>query len=192
MERLKVPAAAKSGSPESRRGSAVAVSRKLSDPLPKISNRLTDVEIPKLWSAWVPDGKPRELRRPLTDSERGLLEARRDELAPVLVPVAPGEIEAIAIALAAMFSSFRSLRQTDSEAESIIENSVHALREYPAWAIVEACLDIQRNGVCRGDKFDRQWPPNDSEIIVEVRKRVALYDSQFRSAIAMLAAEVER
>jgi hypothetical protein len=47
------------------------------------------------------------------------------------------------------------------------------------------------NGVWRDGKFDRQWPPNDSEIVDAVRKEVRIYGDQHRSAVALLGATVE-
>src|ERR1700683_2735946 len=92
---------------------AVSRTRKPSDPLPKISNPLTDVEIPR--SAWSPSkeaGKPQQLRRQLTGEERTALQGRRDELAPALAPFGSNERPQIYLAIADMFGGFRSMWTT--------------------------------------------------------------------------------
>jgi hypothetical protein len=164
----------------------------LNDPLPKISNQATDIDIPRsAWSSWKEHGKPRQLRRPLTVSERSDLEARRDELAPMMVPVQPSQVERVKTALADMFGSIRSMRQTGANAVAILEGAYRALSEFPAGAIEKACVSIQQNGVWRDGKFDREWPPNDAEIVAEVRDKVRLYGDAYRSAVALLEATVE-
>jgi hypothetical protein len=193
MEKLKLPSISRNLVSPDTRPSAAARPHRLNDPLPKISNRSTDVDIPRsAWSAWKEDGKPRQLRRPLTASERSDLEARRDELAPMIVPVQPSQVDSVKIALADMFGSIRSMRQTGADAIAILEGAYRALSEFPAWAIEKTCLSIQQNGVWRDGKFDRRWPPNDAEIVAEVRDKVRLYGDAHRSAVALLEAAVER
>lgn len=188
MEKLKMPSAV---SPPSPRGSGTPALLR-TGPLPRISNRSTDVEIPRdVWSPWIPDAGARKITRPLTPGERQALEARRDELAPLADPYRPGETHAIAIALAEMFSGFTSMRQGAEEAVAKIESICHLLEEFPAWAILKACTGIRKNGVWRNGKFDKQWPPNDSELFDAVRQEARLYADQHRSAVALLAATVE-
>jgi hypothetical protein len=159
---------------------------------PPVANRLTDVEIPKsAWSAWREEGKPRQLRRALTSDERQALEVRRDELAPMVAPFMLHESNHVGIAVADMFGSYRSMRQTGEEAMAVLDATVRVLAEFPRWAIEKACRSIQMNGVWRNGAFDRQWPPNDSELVKEVREKLRLYGDAHRSAVALLEAEVE-
>jgi hypothetical protein len=167
-------------------------SRKPTGQLPRISNRLTDIEIPRsAWSTWREEGKSCQLRRALTSDEIAALETRRDELAPFVAPFAMSEIDKVSLALADMFNGFRSMRQSGDEAVAIIESAVRLLAEFPAWAIEKACLSIRKNGVWRDGRFDRQWPPSDAELVGDVRKEVRFYSDQHRSAAALLDATVE-
>jgi hypothetical protein len=125
----------------------------------------------------------------LTERERFALERRRDELAPWVQP--GGNAAETALALADMFASFRSMRQTGEEAVAQVEAATRALAEFPDWAVIKACRAIQQNGVWRDGAFDRQWPPNDSEIVKEARDKFRLYGDAHRSAVALLEAEVE-
>lgn len=145
-----------------------------------------------MWSAWTPAGSAkRGLRRELTGAERQMLEQRRDELAPFLAPYHESEIGEIAATVAAMFSSFRSMRQSGQEAMAMVESVLRAAHSYPAWAIVKACQSIQTDGIWRDMAFDRRWAPNDSEIINQVRKETRLYADSYNSAVALLAAVAE-
>lgn len=193
MQRLQAPTFAGPGSQGSPPASGTALrTLNLGDPLPKISSPLTDVEIPRaVWSAWHEEGKPRQIRRPLADSERRALEVRRDEIAPALVAFEPRDAEHVLLAVVDMFSSCRSMRQTGEEALAVAESTCRALDEFPAWAILKVCRSIQQNGVWRDGKFDRVWPPNDSEVVAAVRAEIAFYGRRHSETVALLAATVE-
>lgn len=185
---------ANSGSPASRPGSGRVVSvRTLGVQPPKIFNQSTDVDIPRsAWSGWVPsDGSKRALRRPLTEDERKALTVRRDELAAFVGPFDRTETDQVVTAIAEMLSGYRSMRQTGSDMLAMVDSLARALAPYPAWAIDYELRSIRSNGVWRDGKFDRQWPPNDAEVIDAVRKRTNVYADQHRSACALLEAEVE-
>jgi len=160
--------------------------------LPKIFNRLTDADIPnRVWSTWTPEAGARSIRRPLDASERQALEARAAELAPVLGAYPPMDLDFVTLALSDMFGGFTSMRQSGEEAGARLDSVSRLLDPFPAWAIVKVCRDIQANGVWRDGKFDRQWPPNDSEIVDAIRKEIHHYEKCHRSATALLAAAVE-
>ncbi len=165
----------------------------LGDPLPKILNRSTDVDIPRAaWAGWIPgDGAPRQLRRALTAGERGALEARLSELAPAVAPFGKREADRVALALADMYGGFTSMRQGGEDALARVEAVQRLLAPFPAWAVQKACGSIQMDGVWREGKFDRRWPPNDSEIVAAVRQELRLYKQSHDSASALLAADVE-
>lgn len=128
----------------------------------------------------------------MTTIERIALEQRRDELSPMMASfVETDEADKVHLALSDMFGSFRSMRQTGEEALAVLDASSRALAKFPSWAIVKACLAIQTNGVWRDEKFDRRWPPSDAEIVHEVRSQLRLYGDAYRSAVALLEAEVE-
>jgi hypothetical protein len=196
MERLTLPAISERlASQDSRLGSNTVIqSARPTVPLPKISNPLTDIEIPRsVWSTWREAGKPRQLRRALTSDEIRAIEARRDELAPFVGPFAGAEeTKRVSVALARMFGSFSQMRQTGEEAAAVVMATRELLEEFPAWAIEKACMSIRTNGVWRDGKFDRVWPPSESEIVADVRKEVRLYGDQHRSAVALLGATVEQ
>jgi len=169
-----------------------------SRPMPAILSKTVDVDLPRsLWCAWKPNAEEgasvfeRHIRRPLMDSERRDLLARRDELEPWVCGYHESERDTVAIALLDMFGSFPSMRQTSIEAASRVDSASRLLKDFPAWAIKRACQKTQTNGTWRGGVFDRQWPPSDPELIAAVRDEVRLYADQHRSAVALLAAAVE-
>lgn len=131
------------------------------------------------------------MRRALTAAERRDLELRRDELAPYVGPFDGREETKVALAIADMFGSFPSMRQSGDEASARLDAALRVLAEFPAWAIVKACGKIQLNGVWRDGKYDQQWPPSDAEIALVVREEFRLYGDSHRSAVALLEATVE-
>lgn len=197
MQRLKMPTIS-SGSQVSPRESGTALRHlKENDPLPRISSRSTDVEIPnRVWSSWIPRDDPRRLVRALTLGERAELEERRDELAPALVSLRDvvgfeSVVDEVVLAIMDMFGSYRSMRQTSVEAMALAESTYRAMCAFPAWAVVKVCGSIQLNGVWRDGKFDRQWAPNDSEVAHAVRLEIAFYEQRHRETVALLSATVE-
>lgn len=192
MEKLKVSISRTPALRESRPASVTVPGPTLGVPLPRILNRLTDLEIPlAAWSSWHAFGKARELRRPLSTVERKAVSERHAELAAVLAPYHSSEVDAITVAIAETLGSYRSMRQTGSDALAMVESLLRSLAPYPAWAIVNACSDIKENGVFRDGKFDRRWAPNDADIVDAVRREINLYADQRRNAAALLEATVE-
>lgn len=131
------------------------------------------------------------LRRPLNDTERQDLEARAAELAPVLAPYPAIDLDHVALAIADMFGSYTSMRQSGEEAGAKLDASARLLQPFPAWAIKKACIGIQTNGVFRDGKYDRRWPPNDSEILAVVQEELRHYEKVRTSAVALLTASTE-
>jgi hypothetical protein len=161
--------------------------------MPPVANRYTDVEIPRsAWSAWKEDGKPRQIRRPLSSEERNALELRRNEIAPVLAPHDARDVNRIALALTDMMGGYPSLRFRDDNAIAGRVDSVRRLlSDFPSWAIEKACREIHMNGVWRDGAFDRQWPPSDAELVDAVRQKSRLYRDTYNSAVELLTASVE-
>jgi hypothetical protein len=137
----------------------------------------------------------------MTDAERRVIAARCAALAPALIPYVRGERadddDRIAAALAAMFGSFRSMRQQGENAVATIHCTMHALsrRRVPVWAIEEACLAIQSNGYERRERdrtwMERAWPPSDAEICASVEAVVRPYREAYHNGRALLTAPVE-
>jgi len=166
--------------------------------LPAAFDARTDVEIPRaVWSAWTPQFGARQIVRPLRDDERSALEARKAQLAPALAPYAGGaDSDRVAAALAAMFDGFRSMRERGENAMGRLDTAMRVLKNFPAWAIEEACASIQRDGYQvhdreRVSRTERHWPPSDPEIADAVRLAVKMRDAALASATALLAASVE-
>ena len=194
MEKLQLPAVAKTGSPISRPGSGSAVARKpLPDRLPRISNQATDINIPRsVWSSWSEAGKDRKIRRELTADERSQLEARRDELEPFVGAFDGREQDAVALAVIDMYGAYPSMRANSEDAGVRVDSVLRLLAEFPAWAIEGACKKIQMNGVWRESKYDLQWPPSDAELARDVRIEYRLYGDTYKQVVALLQAEVEK
>lgn len=162
-------------------------------PLPPVTNRRTDLEIPNsAFSSWIEAGKPRQLRRALTTEERTALERRRDEIGPALAPFADWQRDVVALAVLEMFNGFTSMRGTEEEAAARVDAALNLLADHPAWAIEKACMSIRRNGVWRDGKFDRRWPPSEPEMVAAVKEASKLYRDTFNRVEALLMAEVER
>jgi hypothetical protein len=142
-----------------------------------------DVALPRLFSAWTPSIGPREIRRALTDAERGKLTARVAVLRDALRPFESAEGLLVRAELAAMFSSFRSMRQAGEDVEATIDVTLRVLREFPQWAIAEACLSIARQ--------DREWPPNDGQIHAAVESVLSSHRQRLKTCQALLDATVE-
>lgn len=161
--------------------------------LPPVRSIEADVRIPNaVWCNWKEDGKARQLRRALTTEERAVIEARRDELLPAVEPHGERDADRVALALTDMFGGFPSMRARDDGAVvARIDSARRVLVTFPAWAIEAACTMIQSDGVWRDEKFDRQWPPSDAEIVSSVREKLRMYSDRHRSAVALLEATVE-
>jgi hypothetical protein len=128
---------------------------------------------------WRPTTGPVELSRALTDVETSAVAARATALELALMPHDQDEREAVESALAAMFSGFRQMRQTGESVEATVAIARMVLREFPAWAIQEACLKIARGQA----GIDRRWPPNDAQLCELVssllfRRKRALDDAR--------------
>jgi hypothetical protein len=164
--------------------------KKTAEGLPVKFDRDTDFEIPRrLFSAFKPNVGPRELRREMRPDERAAIEARAAALELALRPFDPQDERAtVTASIAAMFGGFRAMRQQGDDVESIATVTRAVLREFPAWAIAEACLRIARHET----KIDPRFAPNDSEIIDVVRNVVSQYRDNLEQAKALLEAPVER
>ena len=150
--------------------------------------REVDAELPaRLWAHWIPNDGPRAIRRPLRADERVAIAARADAIKVGIVGFLASERVAVDRELSAMLGGFRSMRQQDDEVAAIVDNLLVVLREFPLWAIAQACLDIARGQA----GLDRRFPPNDSQIYEVVEKIVRPYRKQLAEHQALLIAPVE-
>lgn len=154
---------------------------------PRYFDRRCDVELQRLFSAWIPDDGARAVRRALTGEERGALMARERELAGALHPYLPGERDAVEAQLAGMFTGFRSMRQQGEDAEGIVATTAAVLQPFPVWAIAKACMKIAR----REAGLDPRFAPNDTEIFGVVDAIVKDYRKTLATVEALLIAPVE-
>lgn len=190
MEKLKVPAAMPSRA--LRPASGTAVAGPMVDHLPPVLNRIADIEIPKrVWSSWQEAGKPKMLRRALEPAEREVIERRVAELTPAVAGYGASDLDRVVVALGDMFGGFPSMRGNEEQAIARLDGARRMLAGFPAWAIEKGCRAIQRNGVWRDGKFDKQWPPSDAEIVAEAQSALRLYSDQHLRAVELLAAEFE-
>lgn len=155
---------------------------------PALVDREADYTIPALvFTAWVPEHGLRPIRRALTDRERSIAQVRSRALTSGLRPLVPCEHNIVRSALHGMFGGFRSMRQTDDNAEMAVEVLLHVLREFPAWAIEEASIRIATNQTDLSDV----WPPNDAQIYAVVSGIVAPYRKALVTVNGILAAPIE-
>lgn len=131
-------------------------------------------------------GRSVEIRRELTPDEKTGIQTRAAALEACLAPYAETDLEAIDSALAALFSGFRSMRQTGADVVATVTITRAVLRNFPAWAIEEACLKI-----ARGDAgLDLRYPPNDAQIADVVRDVMKRRKSALDDAKLLLEAKV--
>ena len=164
-----------------------------SSQMPAILNRETDIKIPRrAWSAWKEDGKPRQLRGPLSADDRQALIVRKMELEPWIDGYHETELDEVALALLDMFSGFPSMRQAGDEAAARVDSIRRLLVPHPAWAIMRACEKIRNIGYVDSEgRIERHWPPSDPEIISMVKAESRLYCETYDTAVALLEATVE-
>lgn len=137
---------------------------------------------------WRPQfGGPTELTRALSSTERGALEAHREGLAHALEPFGEGEQTELAATLGALFSGFRSMRQTGDSVGATIEITLAVLREFPAWAIKKACLGIAQG---KFPDIDQRFPPNDTQIHAAVTDLVAYHRRRLADTERLIEAKV--
>ena len=138
---------------------------------------------------WSPsDGSTAELCRALTPDERSNLQARADALEGALAPHSEDDRERINSALTAMFAGFRQMRQSGDDMEATITITRAVLRDFPPWAIEQACLKIARHEIAG---LDPCWPPSDAQIVEAVKATVKLRKQALDDARLVLSA-IER
>jgi hypothetical protein len=144
-----------------------------------------DIVLPRL-ICWKPDHGPCELRRALTDTERGRLLAHSITLAHALAPFTPADEMQVRASLGAMFGGFRSMRHQGEDVVATTEITLAILREFPGWAIAEGCLRIVQGRA----KLDRRFAPNDAEIFDAVQEVVRWDRKRLETSQILLAAQV--
>lgn len=192
MERLGTPAkralakvGAKTASPATPSPGLALAAKRTSEGLPVIYDDICDRAIPQVvLSSWREDGKPQELRRPLSTRERQMLEARGLALTQALAPFTDDQRSQVEAAVAGMLSGFRSMRNASTDT---VEVTLAVLRDFPAWAISRACLMIARNEV----GLDKRFAPNDAEIHAVVQRVVKRYEEASDKIGLLLVAPVE-
>jgi hypothetical protein len=176
---------AKTASPPSRSNSLVKQAKLGTNGLPVLFDSDVDT-LPRRLISWRPTTGPCELRRSLTPEERQHVEARAAALEVALAPFEPEQGDDVAAALAGLFGSYRSMRQSEAEAAATVAIARSRLRGYPAWAIVMACRMIAGGEA----GLDNRFPPNDPQIVEVVRKLTWKYREPYNDAMALLNAEV--
>ena len=161
---------------------------KRDDGLPGPLDKECDIAIPRqLFAAWVPNSGPRAVMRALSADERAKIEARATALEDALTPFTRNDQDAVRASINGLFSGYRAMRQQGDDARAIVDVTMAVLREFPAWAIAQACRKI----VCGETKLDRRFAPNDTEIFDVVAGIVRLYRENLRQAKALLDAPVD-
>ena len=158
---------------------------------PKILDQEADFELPrKLWENWIPAKGKRAIVRAFTDAERDCVQRRHAELTRGLEPFLPQQRDRIRAPLHAMLGGFRSLRESGEDAETAVEVLLAVLRDFPAWAIEEACIRIARRDIDIDPPLDRRWAPSDSQIYAAVSAIVQPFRKALATAQALLDAPV--
>ena len=155
-------------------------------PAKPAADELCDVRLPGL-VCWKPDKGPCEIVRPLSDQERGRLQGRAIDLETALIPYGDEERRRLKGTVGVMFGGFRNMRQQGEDAESTVDVILAVLREFPAWAIEQACLSISRHEIRH---LNPNFPPNDGQIHDIVAAIVAPYRGKLRAAVEVLNATI--
>lgn len=158
---------------------------------PKLLDREADHDLPrKLWENWIPANGKRAIVRAFTDAELAAVQRRHTELSRGLEPFLPQQRDRIRAPLHAMLGGFRSLRESGQDAETAVEVLLAVLRDFPAWAIEEACIRIARHDIDIDPPLDRRWAPSDSQIYAVVTAIVQPFRKALATAQALLDAPV--
>jgi hypothetical protein len=156
--------------------------------LPVRLDRECDIELPRqLFAAWIPDTGPRAIVRALSADERAKIEARATALEDALKPFTRNDEHAVRADINGLFSGYRAMRQEGEDARAVVDVTMAVLREFPAWAIAQACRKI----VCGKTKLDRRFAPNDTEIFEIIAGVVRPYHENLRQAKALLDAPID-
>lgn len=122
----------------------------------------------------------------MNPEERGAVEVRVAALEVALRHHGDADRAEIEGAIAGMLSGFRSMRHGEEDAATAVAITRAVLRDFPAWAIVQACLKIARSET----RCNPRFAPNDAEIAEVVREIVRPYRQAFASASLLLNAVV--
>jgi hypothetical protein len=153
--------------------------------------REIDRDIPDRVVAWYENGqeliKP-NLRRALSHEERGALTRRRNELQHALAAPHTGRHgDRCASAVSGMLSAFPLMARLDLEtAVATVGGYMHTVRNYPPWAVIEACEHV-RSGAAG---INRSFCPSEPDFCELVRKIVWPWELQLRKTEALLSAEL--
>ena len=154
---------------------------------PKLVDREADFDLPRrLWDNWTPAQGTRAIVRALTEPERATLQRRHIELSRGLTPFSHDEFDQVRAPLHAMLSGFRSLRESGEDAETSVEVLLAVLRDFPVWAIEDACLRIAQRDIDVDPPIDPRWAPSNGQIHAAVAAIVRPYAKAHASARALL------
>lgn len=141
----------------------------------------------RVLGAWAPEHGLRPLRRALTERERSAVGYRAETLRGGLHRFVAKDTNVVRAVLHGMLGGFRSLRQQDDNAEMSVNVLLCVLREFPAWAIEEACIRIATGQT----DLNERWPPSDAQIHDLVASIAAPYQKLLEQADALLSAPVD-
>jgi hypothetical protein len=175
-------------SPVPRSSMPALPAKRDADGLPVRLDRECDIELPRqLFAAWIPDSGPRAIVRTVSAEERAKIEARATALEDALEPFTRNDEHVVRAGINGLFSGYRAMRQLGEDARAVVDVTIAVLREFPAWAIAQACRKI----VCGETKLDRRFAPNDTEIFDIVAGVVRPYRENLRQAKALLDAPID-
>jgi hypothetical protein len=156
--------------------------------LPVRLDQECDIALPRqLFAASIPDIGPRAIVRALSTDEHAKIEARVTALEDALKPFTSNDEHAVRASINGLFSCYRATRYLGDDARAVVDVTMAVLREFPAWAITQACRKI----VCGETKLDRRFVLNDTEIFDVVADVVRPYRENLGQAKALLDAPVD-
>jgi hypothetical protein len=152
---------------------------KSTEHLPKVFDREADRAIPDRVLAWVGSDGFAEIRRSLTDAERGVVERRISDLRRALVPWSNPDRRQLEGELALMLGGFSIMQRMDGvAAKGLVAQYLQLTRGQPFWAVVQACRKI-RTGEAG---LSAQYCPNEAEFNTLLRRLVSSYERQLLHA----------
>ena len=134
---------------------------------------------------WHPDHGQQALARALTETERGILERRRQEITLAFTTF-PEHDPNVAAELMDMFASFPQMRQRGPAAIALVKGVMDFLRlppnEFPAWAVIKAAQAIHN-----GDAgVSKEFPPSDATVKEVVRKQMEWWNKERDQIVTIL------
>lgn len=132
----------------------------------------------------------RLLNRMLTDDERALLVRRQHMLE---IAGTPATADESTFEIQKMLSGFPSFRAGEAESAVIEVQYASVLRQFPVWAIRDACAEISSGRLVADEvlSLNPAFPPSAEQVAIVTRREVRAMERELAEVQEVLAGRVE-